>query len=119
LIRKSVCCSSGDAERLRASIGPFDFAVCLLSVAEANSVEPPVLMTDGTRLAGREGLTVFLRRIFQPGPACDAVFPLSDADLAVALRQFERAMMERGYVAFGWYGETENFIEQHYPRQQQ
>jgi hypothetical protein len=35
------------------------------------------------------------------------------------LRQFERSMMERGYVTFGWYGETDAFIDEHYPREQQ
>lgn len=109
---------AGDRGRLRESIGHFDFAVCLMSVAEVNSAEPHVLMTDGTRLAGREGLTVLLRQLFRPGPAREAVFPLPDDDLAVTLRQFERAMMDRGYVAFGWYGETDAFIDQHYPREQ-
>jgi hypothetical protein len=109
---------AGDPDRLRTSIGHFDFAVCLMSIAEANSVEQPVLMTDGTRLVGREGLTVFLQNIFRAGPARDAVFPLPDADLAVALRQFERSMIERGYTAFGWYGETDAFIDEHYPRAQ-
>jgi hypothetical protein len=107
---------AGDRDRLRESIGHFDFAVCLMSVAALNSVEPPVLMTDGTRLVGREGLTAFLRQIFRPGPAREAVFPLHDDDLAVTLRQFERAMMERGYVAFGWYGETDAFIEHNWPK---
>jgi Putative DNA-binding domain len=110
---------AGDRDRLRESIGHFDFAVCLMSIAEVNSVEQPVLMTDGTRLVGREGLTAFLRNIFRPGPARQAVFPRPDAELAVTLRQFERAMMERGYVAFGWYGETDAFIEEHYPREQE
>jgi len=64
-------------------------------------------------LVGREGLTVFLQNIFRAGPARDAVFPLPDADLAVALRQFERSMIERGYTAFGWYGETDAFIDEH------
>jgi hypothetical protein len=62
-----------------------------------------------------EGLTAFLRLIFQPGPARDAVFPLPDDDLAVTLRRFEGAMRDRGYFAFGWYGETDTFIERHWP----
>jgi hypothetical protein len=107
---------AGDRDRLRASIGHFDFAVSLMSVAAVNSADPPVLMTDGTRLVGREGLTAFLRMIFQPGPARDAVFPLPDDDLAVTLRRFEGAMRERGYIAFGWYGETDAFIEKHWPK---
>lgn len=73
-------------------------------------------MTDGTRLVGREGLTAFLRQIFRPGPAREAVFPLPDDELAVTLRQFERAMMGRGYVAFGWYGETDAFNESNWPK---
>jgi hypothetical protein len=105
----------GDRDRLRASIGHFDFATCLMCVAEVNSADARVLMTDGTRLVGREGLTAFLRMIFQPGPARDAIFPLPDDDLAVTLRRFEGAMRERGYFAFGWYGETDAFIERHWP----
>jgi hypothetical protein len=38
-----------------------------------------------------------------------------NADLAVVLRQFERSMTERGYVTFGWYGETDMFIDQQHP----
>jgi hypothetical protein len=32
------------------------------------------------------------------------------------LRQFERSMIERGSVTFGWYGETDAFINEHHPR---
>ena len=109
---------AGDEERLRTSIGQFDFAVGLMSIAELRSAEPQVLMTDGTRVVGREGLTGFIRQIFTPGPARDAVFPLPDADLAVALQRFAHSMLERGNVAFGWYGETDAFIDQHHPRDQ-
>ena len=105
-----------DRDRLRESIGHFDFAVCLMSVAALNSAEAPVLMTDGTKLVGREGLTGFLRQIVRPGPAREAIFPLPDGDLAAPLRQFERAMMERGYVTFGWCGETDAFIENNWPK---
>ena len=107
----------GDPERLRESIGYFDFAVCLMSVAELNDASPQVLMTEGTRLVGRDGLTSFLRQIFQPGPARDAVFPLSDEDLAVALREFERTMINYVSVYFGWYGDTERFIEENWPNE--
>jgi hypothetical protein len=108
---------AGDVDKLRQSIGRFDFAVCLMSVAELNSVAAHVLMTDGTRLIGREGLTPFLQQLFVAGPARDAVFPLGDGDLAVALREVERLMIASGYTAFGWYGETDAFIEEHYPRE--
>jgi hypothetical protein len=64
----------------------------------------------------RETSTEFLRQIFRPGPAREAVFPLPDGDLAVTLRQFERATIERGYVTFGWYGETDAFIENDLPK---
>ncbi len=110
--------AGGDAERLRTSIGQFDFAVALMSIAELRSVDPPVLMTDAIHVVGREGLTGFLRHIFTPGPAREAVFPLPDAELTFALQQFAHSMLERGYFAFGWYGETDAFIEQHYPREQ-
>lgn len=109
---------AGDVERLRTSIGQFDFAVGMMSIAQLQSTEPHVLMTDGTQVVGREGLTGFLRQIFPAGPARDAVFPLPDADLAVALQRFEHSMRERGNYAFGWYGETDAFIDQHYPRDQ-
>jgi hypothetical protein len=99
--------------RLRESIGQFDFAVFLMSVAELKSAEPPVVMSDGTRVVGREGLTSLLRQLFPAGPARDAVFPLDDEDLALALRRFDHSLMERGYSAFGWYGETEDFINRH------
>ena len=104
---------AGDESRLRESIGQFDFAVFLMSVADLSSVDPPVVMTDGTRLVGREGLSGLLRQLFLPGPAREAVFPLDDDDLAHALRRFEHSLMERGYAAFGWYGETEDFINRH------
>lgn len=108
---------AGDTAKLRESIGHFDFAVCLMSIAELKSVDAPVLMTDGTRVIGREGLTSLLRQLFRPGPAREAVFPLDNGDLAVALRRFERSMMERGNVYFGWYGETDSFIEDNWPVQ--
>src|SRR5205807_1065638 len=85
-------------------------------IAELQSVEAPVLMTDNVRVIGREGLTGLLRQIFTPGPARDAIFPVPDSELAVALRHFERSVMERGYIAFGWYGETDTFIDDHHPR---
>jgi hypothetical protein len=68
---------AGDGERLRASIGHFDFAVCLMSIAEANSVEPQVLMTDGTRLVGRDGLTMFLQNHFPARPGAGRRLPAS------------------------------------------
>ena len=96
--------------------GQFDFAVFLMSVAELKSVAPYVVMSDGTRVIGREGLSNLLRQIFTPAPARDAIFPLDDEDLALALRGFEHSVIERGNVYFGWYGETDAFIEEHLPK---
>jgi hypothetical protein len=72
-------------------------------------------MTDGTRLVGPDGLTVFLRQIFRPGEARNAVFPRSDSDLALTLRAFERTLIQNGNYGFGWFGETETFIENNLP----
>jgi hypothetical protein len=107
---------AGDDSRLRESIGQFDFAVYLMSVAVLESAAPHVVMADSVRIGvGREGLSRFLRLLFTPGPARQAIFPLADSDLAFALRRWEYSLMERGYAAFGWYGETEDFIDKHYP----
>jgi hypothetical protein len=107
---------AGDDSRLRESIGQFDFAVYLMSVAALESALPRVVMTDAVRVGvGREGLSRLLRLLFTPGPARQAIFPLEDSDLAFALRRWEYSLMERGYAAFGWYGETEDFIDKHYP----
>ncbi len=105
----------GDAGKLRESIGQFDFAVCLLSIAKLKNASPRVLMTDGVRVAGREGLSQFvLRHLTVQGPARTALFPLPDDDLATSLRQFESSLVASG-SHFGWYGETEDFIERNLP----
>jgi hypothetical protein len=107
---------AGDEQRMRESIGHFDFAVGLMCIADQHNAAPYLLLTDGRLLAGREGLTGFLKLIFPPGPAREAVFPLDDADLAVALRVFEDTLHRLGQWQFGWYGDTVAFIDRNYPR---
>jgi schlafen family protein len=107
-----------DPGRLRVSIGRFDLAVCLMSVAELKDASPRVLMIDGLKVTGREGFTPFLRQIFVPGEAREAIFPLPDDDLAVALKAWENLVIHCGSSYFSWIGETDAFIEEHYPRQE-
>ena len=67
-------------------------------------------------MTGRDGFTPFLRQIFVPGEAREAIFPLADDDLAVALKAWEALVFQSGNSYFGWIGETDKFIEKHHPR---
>jgi hypothetical protein len=107
-----------DDEALLPSVAQFDFLANVAAAGDAQSVEGNVIYPSFARLRQRR-IQPIADRLVADDKMRQALFPLSDEDLAVALREIGRRAAAEGWASDGFEGwdgtATGSFIAEHSP----
>jgi hypothetical protein len=110
-----------DDERLLDSLCQFDMLAVLAAIADAKSLDTRYYYTSFARFYGHRTEPI-VRRLIKDEGMRSAIAPLSDDDLAHALREVDRRATTEAFRYAGWMGfddpEIVAFLEAHPPRDQ-
>jgi hypothetical protein len=110
--------SEGDADRMLTSLAQFDFLFNVVAVGDAKSAGPSVFYPNFARVR-QERIQPLANRLVKDPEIRRDLYPLSDAELARALKEIGYRAHEEGWRYDGFNswsgGPVHEFIEEHLP----